>query len=75
MYRLPASLVAALLALLLATPPADAVVLLTEWNQYRGLDLEQLRSQMRGNAFIDLRNVYERKLLEAHGFAYTCVGR
>ena len=54
---------------------ADAVVLLTEWNQYRGLDLEALKSRMRGNVFVDLRNVYERKLLEAHGFAYTCVGR
>ena len=58
-----------------AVQGADAVVLLTEWNQYRGLDLERLRSRMRGNAFVDLRNVYERKLMEAHGFAYICVGR
>jgi UDPglucose 6-dehydrogenase len=54
---------------------ADAVVLMTEWNQYRGLDLEKLRSQMRGNVFVDLRNVYERGLLEDKGFRYSCVGR
>jgi UDPglucose 6-dehydrogenase len=58
-----------------AVQGADAVVLLTEWNQYRGLDLEQLGARMRGKVFVDLRNVYERKLMEAHGFAYTCVGR
>ncbi len=54
---------------------ADALVLMTEWNQYRGLDLEQLREKMRGNVFVDLRNVYERDLVEAHGFEYSCVGR
>jgi UDPglucose 6-dehydrogenase len=54
---------------------ADALVLLTEWNQYRGLDLARTRELMRGNAFIDLRNVYERKLIEGAGFAYTAVGR
>ena len=58
-----------------AVAGADAVVLMTEWNQYRGLDLEKLRSQMRGNVFVDLRNVYERGLMEAKGFRYTCVGR
>lgn len=58
-----------------ATLGADAVVLMTEWNQYRGLDLEHLRSRMRGRVFVDLRNVYERDLVEKHGFEYTCVGR
>ncbi len=54
---------------------ADAIVLMTEWNLYRGLDLEKLKSLMRGNVFVDLRNVYERGLMEAHGFHYSCVGR
>lgn len=54
---------------------ADAIVLMTEWNQYRGLDLEKVKSLMRGNVFVDLRNVYERKLMQAHGFQYSCVGR
>ncbi len=54
---------------------ADAVVLLTEWNAYRGLDLSRVRASMRGDAFIDLRNVYEPKMMAEHGFRYTCVGR
>ena len=54
---------------------ADAVILMTEWNQYRGLDLAKLKSQMRGNVFVDLRNVYERSMMEKHGFEYACVGR
>lgn len=58
-----------------ALKDADAVVLMTEWNQYRGLDLDSLRSLMRGNVFIDLRNVYERKTLEDAGFIYSAVGR
>ncbi|KGE03660.1 UDP-glucose dehydrogenase family protein [Pseudohaliea rubra] len=58
-----------------ALEDADALVLLTEWNQYRGLDLTRVREHMRGNVFVDLRNVYERALIEAAGFAYTAVGR
>ena len=58
-----------------AVEGADAVVLMTEWNQYRGLDLKALREAMRGDAFIDLRNVYERSLMERAGLVYTCVGR
>jgi UDPglucose 6-dehydrogenase len=58
-----------------AVKDADAVVLMTEWNEYRGLNLAQLKSQMRGNVFVDLRNVYEKELMEKHGFEYSCVGR
>ena len=54
---------------------ADAVVLMTEWNEYRGLDLDHLKQKMKGNVFIDLRNVYERDLMQQHGFDYYCVGR
>ena len=54
---------------------ADAVVLMTEWNLYRGLDLAALKSAMQGDVFVDLRNVYERPLMESAGFTYTCVGR
>ncbi len=54
---------------------ADALVLLTEWNAYRGLDLERIRDAMRGRVFVDLRNVYERGTLEGLGFDYHCVGR
>lgn len=53
----------------------DAVVLLTEWNAYRGMDLARVRELMRGNVFLDLRNVYEPDTMRAAGFDYHCVGR
>ena len=54
---------------------ADAVVLMTEWNAYRGMDLDRIKETMRGNVFIDLRNVYEPELMRKAGFDYFCVGR
>ncbi|MGH8658438.1 MAG: UDP-glucose dehydrogenase family protein [Gammaproteobacteria bacterium] len=54
---------------------ADATVLLTEWNAYRGLDLARVKKLMAGDLFIDLRNVYERVQMEHAGFRYVCVGR
>ena len=54
---------------------ADAIVLMTEWNQYRGLDLGKVISVMDGNVFVDLRNVYERGQMNDAGFEYYCVGR
>jgi UDPglucose 6-dehydrogenase len=54
---------------------ADGVVLMTEWNQYRALDLMRLKAMMRKPVFIDLRNVYDPKTMSEIGFAYTCVGR
>ena len=53
----------------------DALVLMTEWNQYRGLDLDHVKSLMRGNIFIDLRNVYERDIVEKADLEYFCIGR
>ena len=54
---------------------ADAAVLMTEWNAYRGMDLDRVKKTMRGNVFIDLRNVYEPELMRGAGFDYVCVGR
>ncbi len=54
---------------------ADCVVLITEWNQFRNLDLERLRSLMKEPVFVDLRNVYEPDIMERFGFKYFCVGR
>lgn len=54
---------------------ADAVLLLTEWNVYRGLDLEKAKVRMNQPVLIDLRNVYERKTVEALGYDYHCIGR
>ena len=58
-----------------AVKDADALVLMTEWNEYRNLDLCEIKKLMRGNFFIDLRNVYERESLEDMGFIYAAVGR
>jgi UDPglucose 6-dehydrogenase len=54
---------------------ADAVILMTEWNQYRALDLDRLGSVMNQKVFIDLRNVYEPRILKENGFIYAGVGR
>ncbi len=54
---------------------ADAVLLLTEWNLYRGLDLNRAKAVMRTPVFVDLRNVYERATMESLGFSYYCIGR
>jgi len=54
---------------------ADAVVLMTEWNAYRGLDLEDVKRRLRGRVFVDLRNVYEPDRMRAAGFDYVGVGR
>jgi UDPglucose 6-dehydrogenase len=58
-----------------ACTDADAVVLMTEWNQYRALDLTRLKSIMKTPVFIDLRNVYEPKGMKDKGFSYVGVGR
>ena len=54
---------------------ADAVVIITEWDAFKQLDLSMVKSQMAGNIFIDLRNLYERAAIEESGFTYYCVGR
>ncbi|MDO5673966.1 MAG: UDP-glucose/GDP-mannose dehydrogenase family protein [bacterium] len=58
-----------------AAEGADCVVLMTEWNQYRALDLERLREVMCQPVFVDLRNVYEPDMMRRFGFTYTGVGR
>lgn len=54
---------------------ADATILMTEWNAYRGLDMTRVLAMMGGQVFIDLRNVYEPAEMHANGFEYVCVGR
>jgi UDPglucose 6-dehydrogenase len=54
---------------------ADAVILLTEWHAYRGLDLERIKGLMNDNVFLDLRNVYEPDRMKALAFDYHCIGR
>ncbi|RUM36300.1 MAG: UDP-glucose 6-dehydrogenase [Desulfobulbus sp.] len=54
---------------------ADAVILMTEWNQYRALDLQRLKAIMKEPVFIDLRNVYETATMKEAGFRYVGVGK
>jgi UDPglucose 6-dehydrogenase len=54
---------------------ADAVVIMTEWNEYRGLDLERVRTLMRGTILVDARNVLDPVQARALGFTYISTGR
>jgi len=58
-----------------AAEGADAAVVLTEWNEFRGLDLGALREAMRGDILIDLRNVYSPQSARDAGFQYSSIGR
>jgi UDPglucose 6-dehydrogenase len=54
---------------------ADALVLITEWNQFRMLDLARIKSLLRQPVIVDLRNIYEPGPMREAGFRYFCVGR
>src|SRR5262245_41102570 len=54
---------------------ADAVVIVTEWEQFRALDLERMRDLMACPVMVDLRNIYHPEDMKKYGFAYTSVGR
>ena len=54
---------------------ADVLVLMTEWNQYRALDFDKIKSLMKKAVFVDLRNVYEPDSMKDLGFAYSGIGR
>jgi UDPglucose 6-dehydrogenase len=54
---------------------ADALVIVTEWEQFRALDLARVSDLMACPVIVDLRNVYRPEDVKKHGFAYSCVGR
>ena len=54
---------------------AHAVTLLTEWNEFRGLDLDRCKSLLAAPVMVDLRNIYNPHDMVAAGFRYSCVGR
>ncbi|HXI01573.1 MAG TPA: UDP-glucose/GDP-mannose dehydrogenase family protein [Candidatus Saccharimonadales bacterium] len=58
-----------------AAEGADVLVVATEWNQFRRLELGKIRSVMRQPVVVDLRNVYEPDEMRQRGFTYRCVGR
>jgi UDPglucose 6-dehydrogenase len=58
-----------------AVTGVDAVAIVTEWNEFRALDLDRIKSLMKVPVMVDLRNIYNPKELAEAGFQYTCVGR
>ncbi|MSO97706.1 MAG: UDP-glucose/GDP-mannose dehydrogenase family protein [Rhodospirillaceae bacterium] len=54
---------------------ADAVAILTEWNQFRSLDLKRMKGLLKSPVMIDMRNIYVPADMAAAGFTYTCIGR
>ena len=58
-----------------AATGADAIVVVTEWNEFRALDLKRIKSVARGAVLVDLRNVYRKEEVARHGFTYTSIGR
>jgi UDPglucose 6-dehydrogenase len=54
---------------------ADALVILTEWNAFRALDLDRIKMLMNGPVVVDLRNVYDPEEMREAGFTYASVGR
>lgn len=58
-----------------AMKDADALVIVTEWNQFRALDLERAKSLLRRPLLVDLRSIYKPGEMQAAGFEYHSVGR
>jgi len=54
---------------------ADALVIATEWEQFRALDFDRLRQVMASPVLVDLKNVYRAEVVQAKAFAYASVGR
>jgi UDPglucose 6-dehydrogenase len=54
---------------------ADAVVIVTEWDQFRALDFARIKDALKAPVVIDLRNIYNPAEMRAHGFKYVSVGR
>jgi UDPglucose 6-dehydrogenase len=58
-----------------AATGADGLVIATEWNQFRALELDRLKQLLKRPLLVDLRNLYEPERVAAHGFRYVSVGR
>ncbi|MEQ1710877.1 MAG: UDP-glucose/GDP-mannose dehydrogenase family protein [Hyphomicrobium sp.] len=58
-----------------AADGADAVVVITEWNEFRALNLDEVKRRMAGDALVDLRNIFQPAAARAAGLTYTGIGR
>jgi UDPglucose 6-dehydrogenase len=54
---------------------ADALIIVTEWDEFRALDLDRVKLLMNKPVLVDLRNIYKPHDIRARGFAYTSIGR
>ena len=54
---------------------ADVLVLVTEWNEFRALDLDRVKTLLKTPTIVDLRNIYPPEQMRAAGFNYSSVGR
>jgi UDPglucose 6-dehydrogenase len=58
-----------------AVEEADAIVIATEWNEFRTMDMERLHDRLKGNVVVDLKNIYEPNRMRELGFVHLGVGR
>ena len=58
-----------------AATGADVLVVITEWNEFRGLDPRRIKQAMRQPRIVDLRNIFDPEEMRGLGFAYEGVGR
>lgn len=58
-----------------AVKDVDALIILTEWNEFRNMDLNYIKTAMKKPILIDARNIYEPDLMIQKGFQYDCIGR
>ena len=58
-----------------AVDGADAMVILTEWDQFRALDLDRIKASLKSDIVVDLRNIYVPEDMAKRGFEYTSIGR
>jgi len=58
-----------------AAKDADALVLITEWNEFRAISPEKLQAAMKGDVVCDLRNVWDPAQMREAGFTYASIGR
>ena len=58
-----------------AVKGAEGVVIMTEWNEFRSLDLHKIKNMMSGNIILDTRNIIDMDELSSFGFSYDNIGR
>jgi UDPglucose 6-dehydrogenase len=58
-----------------AAKGADALIIMTEWNEFRNLELDRIKKLLKEPFFFDLRNIYDPQRMKDRGFHYYCVGR